>query len=317
MGTSLSNIRNRKRSSQQLVPSSQVSSTEGMSSQEKSTPTIIAGRSYHNTDSVYWLPNDDAENDRLVGQHFAIKSLFQGNISAKVLDNVSMDDKATRVLDCGCGPGTWIMDVATEYPHCQLTGVDLSDTFPTSVRPSNVHFDVGNVLDRLPYEDNTFDFIHVRLFIAALRVNEWPIALKELYRILKPGGLIQSVECGQLSRGRKFTDDLSKRVVAFMQSRCQDPFVNSNITSYLKESGFEVVDRTVKDINLGQSDSVSREFLWDMITLYKSLKPFMAAQLDLKTDAEYDEFLKRLAIECQSEPPSMWDMTLTLARKPL
>jgi hypothetical protein len=43
----------------------------------------------------------------------------------------------------------------------------------------------------------------------------------------------------------------------------------------------------------------------------------MAAQLNLQTDAEYDEFLNRLAVECQQEPQTMWDMSSTLARKPL
>ncbi|KAI8332078.1 S-adenosyl-L-methionine-dependent methyltransferase [Chlamydoabsidia padenii] len=316
MGASVSKARSRKRTSQQETVSTQISSTDGTSSQqEKSTSTVIGGRSYHNTDSTYWLPNDDAEKDRLTGQHFALKSLFEGNFNAKVLDYVSIEDKDTKVLDCGCGPGTWIMDVATEHPNCQLTGVDFSDVFPTSIRPPNVHFELADVLTRLPYEDNTFDFIYIRLFILALRAEEWPIVFKELHRVLKPGGVIQSLECNPLAHGRTFPMDVNARVLEFMQSRGQDPYICSKIPSHLKDTGFEVIETVTKGASLGRDDPISREFLWDCINSYRSLRPFMAPLLNLKTDADYDGFLNKLSIEYQQEPQTRWDWTSTLARK--
>lgn len=67
----------------------------------------------------------------------------------------------------------------------------------------------------------------------------------------------------------------------------------------------------------GQSDPTNRAFLSDVISIYKGIKPFMAVQLNLKTDEEYNDFLIRLAIECQQEPEAIWPMTSTLARKPL
>ncbi|KAI8332079.1 S-adenosyl-L-methionine-dependent methyltransferase [Chlamydoabsidia padenii] len=284
--------------------------------QEQSSPTIIDGRSYHNTDSAYWLPNDADENDRLRGQHFALKSLFGGNFNAKVLDYVSMDDKATKVLDCGCGPGAWVTDVAKDYPDCQLTGVDISDVFPTGIQSSNVCFKLGNVLTGLPFDDNMFDFIYIRLLILALRVEEWPIVFKELRRILKPGGVIQSLECYPLGHGREFPMNVSARVMTSMKRRGQDPLVCAEIPSLLHEAGFEIVETVLKGVHLGQNDPTSREFLVGIINTYRSLKPFMAPQLNLKTDEEYDEFLKKLSVEYQKEPQTRWDWTSNLARKP-
>jgi ubiquinone/menaquinone biosynthesis C-methylase UbiE len=66
--------------------------------------------------------------------------------------------------------------------------------FPTTIRPKNVRFDLLNVLNGLPYEDNSFDMIHMRLMIVALRANEWEQVLTEIRRVLKPGGLLQLVE---------------------------------------------------------------------------------------------------------------------------
>lgn len=74
----------------------------------------------------------------------------------------------------------------------------MCDVFPNNIRPPNVSFQVGNVLGKLPFADNTFDFVNLRLFIIALKKHEWPIVVNEAYRILKPGGFIQMVECGML-----------------------------------------------------------------------------------------------------------------------
>jgi ubiquinone/menaquinone biosynthesis C-methylase UbiE len=129
-----------------------------------------------------------------------------------------MHSSDTLVLDLGCGPGTWLMvclsitctrkissnilyilqDIATEYPSSQFIGVDMCDVFPNNIRPPNVSFQVGNALERLPFADNTFDFVNIRLFIIALMKHEWSIVVQEVYRILKPGGFIQMVECGML-----------------------------------------------------------------------------------------------------------------------
>lgn len=84
--------------------------------------------------------------------------------------------------------------MATEHPNAHVTGLDMSDMFPTAIRPENVTFQLANILDGLPYEDNTFDFVHMRQLVVALRSNEWLTVIQEIYRVLKPGGLIQLVE---------------------------------------------------------------------------------------------------------------------------
>lgn len=84
--------------------------------------------------------------------------------------------------------------MAIDYPEYNIIGADMSDMFPTTIRPENVKFELYNVLNGLPYPDDTFDFVHMRLMIIAFRENEWPFVLKEIYRVLKPGGLVQLME---------------------------------------------------------------------------------------------------------------------------
>lgn len=50
----------------------------------------------------------------------------------------------------------------------------------------------------LPYPDDTFDFIHISFFVYVFRNEEWPTAIKEAIRVIKPGGMLQFVEAGHM-----------------------------------------------------------------------------------------------------------------------
>lgn len=78
------------------------------------------------------------------------------------------------VLDSGCGPGSWTLELAHEFPLSRFHGVDISNVFvPDSKKPSNVEFTIGNIAKKLPYPDNTFDYIHQRLLMAGLTSEDW------------------------------------------------------------------------------------------------------------------------------------------------
>lgn len=81
-----------------------------------------------------------------------------------------------------------------DYPNCTYEGCDIVSVTNSNVSQSQVHYSYGNVLEGLDYPDNSFDFVHMRLFILALREDEWPIAIKEVLRVTKPGGIFQLLE---------------------------------------------------------------------------------------------------------------------------
>jgi ubiquinone/menaquinone biosynthesis C-methylase UbiE len=82
-----------------------------------------------------------------------------------------------------------------EYPNCAFDGCDIVQVAHQHPIPNGVNFTYGNVLEGLTeYPDNTFDFVHMRLFILALREVEWPVAIKDILRVTKPGGMIQLLE---------------------------------------------------------------------------------------------------------------------------
>lgn len=81
--------------------------------------------------------------------------------------------RGIRVLDSGCGPGTWALEMAEAYKQSNFYGMDSSSVFPDNIKPPNVEFAVGNLAKTLPYEDNYFDYIYQRLVFLGLTNEDW------------------------------------------------------------------------------------------------------------------------------------------------
>ncbi|KAI9263061.1 S-adenosyl-L-methionine-dependent methyltransferase [Sporodiniella umbellata] len=277
---------------------------------------LLNGRKYHGeTSSVYWLPNDNQEMDRLIGQHFALKALFGGNLPIEADEFLDLE-KGAQILDLGCGPGTWIMDMATEFPNSQFTGIDMSDVFPSNIRPANVSFKLANVLDGLPFEDNTFDLVNFSMFILALKKNQWAPVMNEVRRVLKPGGLFLSKECSMLLLGNPFVQFTSQVYTERLIEREQEPCVVDKMQEFMTQNGFDVISYAKKPTFPGRSDCLNREFLWDIKHIFNNCQPFLLSPLRV-TEEEFPHFLDKLISECQKSPEPRWDMACTLGRKPL
>ncbi|KAG1449366.1 hypothetical protein G6F56_008661 [Rhizopus delemar] len=139
--------------------------------------TIESIREFHIEEaSTYWLPKDDEEQQRLTGQHFALKELYEGNLLSSVEESLDFK-KGVSILDVGCGSGIWIME--------NTTNKNLKVNF---------QLQIGNILNGLPYADNTFDLVNMRLFVFALREEQWPAVINELMRVVRQGGIMQIIE---------------------------------------------------------------------------------------------------------------------------
>lgn len=142
--------------------------------------------------------NDDEETNRMVAQHYILRSAFDGvDFSAPITKLLSEDD--TVVLDVGCGSGTWTMETATRFPHAQFIGIDKKPLFPQYIKPRNCKFKLFEITDniqqvKLPFDDASVDFIFQRDLNWGLTEAAWLPLVMEYFRILKPGGWIELVE---------------------------------------------------------------------------------------------------------------------------
>ncbi|KAI9366264.1 S-adenosyl-L-methionine-dependent methyltransferase [Pilaira anomala] len=256
------------------------------------------GRRFHaDQDVSYILPNDDDETDRVHQQHWILRYALQCNYHAPV---TKMLEEGIVVLDSGCGPATWTFEMGENYPQSKFYGIDASRVFPEDIKPANVDFVIGNIAKHIPFPDNTFDYIHQRLLFLGLTNNDWENALKELFRVLKPGGYIELVEpdlqdlhnVGPVLK--KLQDTLSEILV----SRDMPTKVACQLEERLDKAGFMNFSQKMTPLKLNHTNKAG-ELLWeDYYHGFCNIRSVLAlGDSDWKDIKVYEEFLK----ECGDE----------------
>lgn len=98
------------------------------------------------------------------------------------------------LLDCGCGPGSITIDLAGAISPGAVVGVDLDQgQLDAATRAAheaglaNVTFQVANAT-ALPFDDATFDVVHAHTLL--MHVSDAQAVLAEMYRVLRPGGIV-------------------------------------------------------------------------------------------------------------------------------
>lgn len=97
--------------------------------------------------------------------------------------------KGKKVLEIGCGLGCMLMNWAKNSSDC--TGVDLN---PTSIEQTKKRFELHDLqadirledANHLPFEDNSFDYVYS--WGVLHHSPNLELSIKELFRVLKPGG---------------------------------------------------------------------------------------------------------------------------------
>ncbi|SEH81435.1 demethylmenaquinone methyltransferase / 2-methoxy-6-polyprenyl-1,4-benzoquinol methylase [Halobacillus karajensis] len=122
--------------------------------------------------------------------------------------------KGDYTLDVCCGTGDWTMALAEETgPSGKVIGLDFSENMLSvgikkkiAGRVKQVEFQHGNAME-LPYEDDQFDFVTIGFGLR--NVPDYKQVLKEMYRVVKPGGKVVCLETSQP------TNPLFKRLYYF------------------------------------------------------------------------------------------------------
>jgi len=117
---------------------------------------------------------------------------IRGDVATKELIKLSGFTPDMHILDVGCGVGGSTRRLSHET-DCRVTGIDLSDGYIDAAErltqllnmQERVNFHAASAL-ALPFDDNTFD--GAWSIQMNMNVEDKPGWLKELYRVLKPGG---------------------------------------------------------------------------------------------------------------------------------
>ncbi|KAG0257242.1 hypothetical protein BG011_004064 [Mortierella polycephala] len=212
---------------------------------------LLGGREYYPDKTLpYLLPCDEQEGERLLLQHYVIRYAFGSNIIAPIDTSI-----AGKVLDCGCGPGTWIMEMATEYEDLDFYGFDISPMYPSAIHPRNAHFSMGNLLDpEIPFASDSFLLVHQRNMLLGLTQDAWPGVIQDLYRCVIPGGQgwLQLSEVDPIwSRPGPVSRSVLKMLNETAQNRNVDVLLPQRLDQVLKDVGCENVKMIMVEIPIG------------------------------------------------------------------
>lgn len=209
-----------------------------------------------------------------------------------------------KVLDVGCGPGTITVgfaDLVQPSAGGSVVGMDAGEPVVSSasalaasrgVSTDHLRFEQGDVLQGLPFADETFDVVfssQTLTHIAAV-----PQALQEMRRVLKTGGLLATRDAAAYYY-QPYTAELAR----FMERMYQAMGVSSlptgsRMPEHFRASGWDV-DDPQKTVFGGDATVVAgrEKRLWWRDTIGGRLakgEPFRQSWLEMgASDEEIDE----------------------------
>jgi ubiquinone/menaquinone biosynthesis C-methylase UbiE len=147
-----------------------------------------------------------------------------------------------RVLDVGCGTGTLAVRIRSREPSVEVVGLDPDPKALAIARRKAeragvaVRFEQGYG-DRLPFGDAEFDCVTSSLMFHHLDLATRRGMLREVLRVLRPGGRLHFVDFGRSEEGG---DGLLARLLHSAEEMRENS--DSRIAAMIAEAGFEAVE---------------------------------------------------------------------------
>ena len=120
---------------------------------------------------------------------FSYNPKFWQPVIPTIVENYKIGSSST-VLDVGCAKGFFLYDLKLAFPGINITGVDLSEyAIANSIPEIKPYLQVGNA-NKLPFENNYFDFVISINTIHNLNREDCAVALQEIKRVTKGNSFI-------------------------------------------------------------------------------------------------------------------------------
>jgi ubiquinone/menaquinone biosynthesis C-methylase UbiE len=151
--------------------------------------------------------------------------------------------RPVRLLDVACGTGRTLHQLALAHPDLRFYGVDLSPAYVQLARKRladvpEVALAVENA-EALPFADATFDIATSVYLFHELPRNARRNVVRELFRVLRPGGLLVLEDSAQLSESPELETALRSFPGEFHEPFYAD-YLDDDLAEMLREIGFAV-----------------------------------------------------------------------------
>jgi ubiquinone/menaquinone biosynthesis C-methylase UbiE len=174
-----------------------------------------------------------AGHDWFLPLYDPIVKLLGGDAARRTLLDQAVIRPSQRVLDIGCGTGTLLTLIKRLHPDVHVVGLDPDPRALARARRKaeraavSIQFDQG-FSDELPYPEVSFDRVFSSFMFHHLQPDEKGRTLREVRRVLKPGGFLHLLDFGgpesspdgflarMLHSSHRLRDNAESRILALM-----------------------------------------------------------------------------------------------------
>lgn len=217
-------------------------------------------------DDDYVLQRDYAAATRLNCQFLLWKSELGFNLHPHIPE----PSPSARIADVATGTAIWLLELARAFPGRQFDGFDISleQCPPPEWLPPKVRLQQWDMFGRLsPELEGAFDVVHIRLLLLVIRENDPGPLLRNVMKMLKPGGHLQWDELDPFS-AYVVSRDPSADVKSIQRKQELTDFTRlqwvPHLHQALKENGFIDVNENTYECDLSLAKFYQDSFLMMM-----------------------------------------------------
>jgi len=172
------------------------------------------------------------------------------------------------VLDVGCGTAVLTILIKKTHPNAHVIGVDADPRILEAAKLKAEKADADITLDRgsateLPYPDDSFDHVFLSMVLHHLTREDKVRALREIWRVLKPGG---ELNIADLAKPHNAFMHLASLIIGRLEEASDN--VKGLMPSIVRNAGFIELEETARHMTI-----------FGTIALYKASKPIKPSLL--------------------------------------
>jgi ubiquinone/menaquinone biosynthesis C-methylase UbiE len=194
-----------------------------------------------------------------------------------------------EVLDVACGAGGWAIEAAQTYPSLVLVGIDLNPRMVKYAQAQavahqveeRVSFRIMDALHPLHFPDASFDLVNLRFASSFVRTWEWPALIRELLRVVRPGGVIrltdqEVIHLSSSPAAMQFCEmllcALSRSGHLFAQESCG---VTASLAPLLRQHGCQQVQTHPHALQYRAGTASGQAYVENGVHVMRTLRPFL------------------------------------------
>jgi ubiquinone/menaquinone biosynthesis C-methylase UbiE len=222
---------------------------------------------------------------------FKFKTLFK-----TISQQIDLPDNAA-IADLGCRDAAFLLEFQRAFPNKikMAIGVDINNKGFKNVKYKKpIKLEVMNCSKKLKFDDNTFDLVFTKDMFECVSDKEFLV--QEIHRILKPGGIVISVNCDwdSIAYNGENKELIYKAVHAYAVTKQGwmdelDSWIGRRMFGYFNESGLFDSSAIVHNVIETEyaEDKFGYDLSMDIAWLYKE-------NTGALNEDEYVEFINNL-----------------------